>query len=47
MNLKEGSFPIAEKMHRTVLSLPISPVMSDEEVHQVIDLTRKACDQII
>lgn len=47
MNLKEGTFPIAEKMHRTVLSLPISPVMSNEEVHQVIDLTRKACSQIL
>lgn len=30
------SFPITEKIHREVLSLPISPVMSDDEVSKVI-----------
>jgi len=30
------SFPITEKIHREVLSLPISPVMTDEEVSYVI-----------
>lgn len=32
------SFPIAEKMHNEVLSLPISPVMTAEEVNVVIDI---------
>ena len=30
------SFPVTEKIHEQVLSLPISPVMSDEEVNQII-----------
>ena len=32
------SFPITEKIHREVLSLPISPVMSYDEVNEVIRL---------
>lgn len=31
------SFPITEKIHNEVLSLPISPVMSDEEVKFVVN----------
>jgi dTDP-4-amino-4,6-dideoxygalactose transaminase len=30
-------FPITEEIHRTILSLPISPVMADVEVEQVIE----------
>jgi dTDP-4-amino-4,6-dideoxygalactose transaminase len=30
------SFPITEKIHREVLSLPLSPVMSKEEVEKVV-----------
>lgn len=33
----QHSYPISEKIHREVLSLPISPVMSQEEVQQVVD----------
>ena len=32
----EWSFPISEMIHAQELSLPISPVMTDEEVKQVI-----------
>ncbi|WP_270340477.1 DegT/DnrJ/EryC1/StrS family aminotransferase [Bacillus mobilis] len=32
------SYPITENIHNQVLSLPISPVMSMEEVRQVVDL---------
>jgi dTDP-4-amino-4,6-dideoxygalactose transaminase len=32
------SFPIAEKIHNEVLSLPISPVMSEEDVAKVIEV---------
>lgn len=35
------SFPITEKIHREVLSLPISPVMTDEEVSYVIEIINK------
>lgn len=31
------SYPISEKMHREVLSLPISPVMTNEEVTKVVE----------
>lgn len=33
--------PITEAIHKKVLSLPISPVLSEEEVHTVIDLINK------
>jgi len=36
------SFPVTEKIHNEVLSLPISPVMNDEEVGKVIDCINKA-----
>lgn len=31
------SLPVTERIHREILSLPISPVMTDEEVQRVID----------
>jgi len=34
----EKCFPVTEKIHREVLSLPMSPVMTEEEVNRVIDL---------
>lgn len=36
-SLFELNLPITEKIHDTVLSLPISPVMSDDELNLVID----------
>lgn len=35
-NLKDLQLPITEKIHNEVLSLPISPVMTDDEVTKVI-----------
>jgi dTDP-4-amino-4,6-dideoxygalactose transaminase len=35
------SFPITEKIHREVLSLPISPVMSDDEVTKVVEILNR------
>jgi dTDP-4-amino-4,6-dideoxygalactose transaminase len=35
--LSDLLFPVTEMMHETVLSLPISPVMTNEEVHKVIE----------
>jgi dTDP-4-amino-4,6-dideoxygalactose transaminase len=37
-----GAFPISEKMHRDVLSLPIGPTLSQEDVEKVIAAVRKA-----
>ncbi|WP_027380396.1 DegT/DnrJ/EryC1/StrS family aminotransferase [Chryseobacterium daeguense] len=35
------SFPISEKIHNEVLSLPISPVMSEEEIGRIIEIANK------
>lgn len=35
------SFPITEQIHREVLSIPISPVMTDEEVKTVVSVLNK------
>lgn len=35
------SFPISEKIHAEVLSLPISPVMDDDEISKIIDIINK------
>ena len=32
-----GSFPIAERIHRECLSLPIGPHLTDRQVEKVID----------
>ena len=34
----EKSYPITEEIHRTVISLPISPVMTQHEIEQVTDV---------
>jgi dTDP-4-amino-4,6-dideoxygalactose transaminase len=39
--LNTMSFPITEKIHHEVLSLPISPVMTDDEVQKVINCINK------
>ncbi|MGF6147836.1 UDP-4-amino-4-deoxy-L-arabinose--oxoglutarate aminotransferase [Kingella potus] len=36
-HLNHLSLPLTEELHRSVLSLPISPVMTDEEAGRVID----------
>ena len=38
---KERSYPISEQIHREELSLPISPVMTDEEVKTVVEVCNK------
>ncbi len=38
---ENNSYPISEEIHRTELSLPISPVMTDEEVEYVVEATNK------
>ena len=40
-NWNHLSFPITEKIHKEVLSLPISPVLTDDQVSFVIDVLNK------
>lgn len=35
---KEHPFPITEEIHRTIVSIPISPVMTEDEVSMVIEV---------
>jgi dTDP-4-amino-4,6-dideoxygalactose transaminase len=42
MNLGEGAFPIAEAIHREVLSLPIGPTMTIAQAEQVAAAIRAA-----
>ena len=35
------ALPITEKIHKEVLSLPISPVMNDEEIKKVVEVINK------
>jgi dTDP-4-amino-4,6-dideoxygalactose transaminase len=37
----ELSFPITEKIHNEVLSLPISPVMTEEEMEKIVKTVNK------
>lgn len=37
LGLKEGHFPITERIHGTVLSLPMWPQMDDKQIQAVID----------
>ena len=41
LNFFNGSLPTAEGISESVLSLPISPIISDEEVQYVIDILKK------
>lgn len=42
MGLANGSFPIAEAIHREVLSLPMGPTMTPDQAHQVVAAVRAA-----
>ncbi len=42
LGYQSGSFPVAEKIHNTTLSLPMDPMMSDAQVEQVINSCRQA-----
>lgn len=42
LNFKPGDFPIAEAIHREVLSLPIGPHLEDEQFRSVINAVKEA-----
>jgi len=37
----DGSYPLAEEIHATTLTLPISTCHSEEDVSQVIDVMNR------
>lgn len=41
LGLKKGLFPISENIHKTALSLPTDPNLSDNEINKIIILFRK------
>ena len=40
-SMKHLTFPVSEKIHEEVLSLPISPFLSEESAHRVADVINK------
>ena len=40
LNFKKGSFPISENIHKTIISLPISPVMDKKEAIKIVKKIR-------
>ncbi|MTV39973.1 DegT/DnrJ/EryC1/StrS family aminotransferase [Duganella radicis] len=43
LGYKQGDFPLAEAIHREVLSLPMGPTMSDADALEVVAAVRKFC----
>ncbi len=43
LNYKQGDFPIAERVHQHVLSLPIGPAMSEHDLQRVIKAVNSCC----
>lgn len=46
LGIPEGAFPISEKIHREVLSLPMGPTMTQEEASAVITAVRQAVAEL-
>lgn len=46
LGLQEGAFPISEKIHREVLSLPLGPTLSDDEIVLVCDKLNKIISEL-
>lgn len=41
LDMKMSDLPITEKIHKTILSLPISPILNNSEVEKVIDVCNR------
>jgi len=46
LEITEGALPVSERIHREVLSLPMSPTLSSEDVDMVIAAVRQAVGEI-
>ncbi|WP_262385945.1 DegT/DnrJ/EryC1/StrS family aminotransferase [Hymenobacter sp. BT491] len=41
LNYKAGQFPVAEQLSRTVLSLPMHPMLTNDQVEYIVDVIRR------
>ncbi len=46
LHIPEGAYPISEKIHREVLSLPMGPTMTFDDVDKVVAAVHQALDAI-
>jgi dTDP-4-amino-4,6-dideoxygalactose transaminase len=46
MGFSEGAFPLTEAISHTILSLPMGPNMSDEQVQVVVEIVEKTCKEL-
>jgi dTDP-4-amino-4,6-dideoxygalactose transaminase len=46
LGLTEGAFPISERIHKEVLSLPMGPTLRDDDLDVICDRLRKAIDEL-
>lgn len=46
LGLTEGTFPISERIHKEVLSLPMGPTLRDDDLDVICDRLRKAVGQL-
>ena len=44
LGFKKGLCPIAEKIYRGIMSIPLYPMMTDEDVEDVIKAVKKIVD---
>ncbi len=44
LNYKKGDFPVAEKICETILSIPVHPYLSDEQIDYIVLSINKALD---
>lgn len=46
LEIMPGALPVSEELHKTVLSLPMGPTMSDQDVHMVIEKVRQSVESL-
>jgi dTDP-4-amino-4,6-dideoxygalactose transaminase len=44
LGFSKGAFPISEKIHAEVLSLPLFPSMTSEQINRVLTACRRAAE---
>jgi len=46
LNIKKGSLPISEKIHKECISLPIYPTLNDQKINYIISSIKKALNRL-
>ncbi|MFY9100628.1 DegT/DnrJ/EryC1/StrS family aminotransferase [Aliarcobacter cryaerophilus] len=47
LNLKEGDFPISEKVSKEIMSLPMNPYVTDEEIEFIVENLNKNVKELL